>query len=397
MAKIERIVARKIFNGRGDPTVEIDIYTEGGFGRSSAPSGASCGKFEAKVTSVEEAIDMGRRFIPKLIGMEVEDQAQIDGLLREFDGTSDFSKIGGNLAITISMAAARAAASSLGLPLHRYLGDFNELPYPLGNVIGGGVHADAMEIQEFLVIPTGAESVKDAVSANASVHKETRELLRKRGMSCGKGDEGAWAPNISNEDAFDVISEAADIVSKEFGFEMRIGVDIAASELWDGEFYVYKREKRDRAEQILYVEEIVDEYDLYYVEDPLEEEDYNGFARLSKSCLICGDDLFVTNQSRIRRGAEIGSGNAVLIKPNQVGTLTDAHEAVTVATRNGYECVISHRSGETTDETIAHLAVGWKIPIIKTGIVGGERIAKLNELIRIEEELEKSKMARLAI
>jgi enolase len=400
MTAIREIKPREIVNSRGELTIEIDVFTDHGHGRAAAPGGKSRGKFEAKVLPINEAIKKARELAPRFIGLDASDQEQIDTLLRELDGTEDFSSIGGNVAIAISMATAKSAASSLGIPLYKYLASLcrvpPRLPYPLGNMIGGGVHADAMEIQEFLCIPTGACSVKDAVFATARVHKSVKEILNEKKIPCGKGDEGAWAPSISNEGALEVMHETVGDVSDEFGFKMRIGIDVAATELCDGEFYRYKGKRRSREEQILYIEELIDEYDLYYVEDPLEENDYEGFAELTRDvkCLICGDDLFVTNPGRIEEGAmHYSSGNTVLIKPNQIGTLTETKKAIDCALAHDYKCVISHRSGETTDDTIAHLAVGWNIPIIKTGVVGGERTAKLNELIRVEEGIKNPVMA----
>jgi enolase len=312
-------------------------------------------------------------------------------MLREIDGTEDFSNIGGNVAVAISIAVAKAAAFTIGIPLYRYIGGaFPSIPHPLGNVIGGGAHAKgATDIQEFLSIPVGSKRALDSVFANAKVHGTVKNLLADRGITCGKGDEGAWAAPITNEDALDLMAKATGAVSDELGFEIRIGLDVAASELWDGEVYKYSDKMRPPEDQIAYMGELIDRYNIYYVEDPLDEEDFDGFATLTSSvkCLICGDDLYVTNPERIRRGIDIGASNAVLIKPNQIGTLTDTVDAIKLAISNGYTCVISHRSGETTDNTIAHLAVGLNAPIIKTGVVGGERIAKLNELIRIEEEI----------
>lgn len=398
MTIIQDVMIREISDSRGNKTIEVDIRTKNGFGRAAAPSGASRGSFEARVLSVPEAISKAKEnVLPRLIGLDATDQRNVDALLHEIDGTDDFSNIGGNTAVATSMAVAKAAASSLGVPLYRHLGLGKNLPYPLGNVIGGGAHAPGgTDIQEFLVLPTGARSMTDAVFANALVHKQVKTLLDDRGIPCGKGDEGAWAPKISNEEALTLLSEAMEDVSDRVGFKIRAAIDVAATELWDGSSYVYSNVNLTREGQIQYIEELIDQYDLCYVEDPLHEQDFDGFAKLASdaSCLICGDDLFVTNLIRIKRGIEIGAANSVLIKPNQIGTVTDAYKAVKMANANGYVCVMSHRSGETPDDTIAHLAVAFGTPIIKTGVVGGERIAKLNELIRIEESGEK--MAELA-
>jgi enolase len=393
MTTIEQITLRTILDSRGNETVEAEIYTESGFGRAAAPSGASTGTYEAKVRSPREAIEDARRnLIPSLIGEDTRDQITFDALLRENDGTPDFSSIGANVAVALSLACAKAAASSLNLELFRYLGGAfaSETPLPLGNVIGGGAHApNATSIQEFLVVPTGASGATEGVFVNAAVHKTVKKILQERGKLSGKGDEGAWAPPISDVEAFEIISEAIATVSDETNVEVRMGVDVAASELWDGERYRYRDAARTREDQIAYMADLVDRYNLVYIEDPLYEEDFEAFAELtdqvSDRCLICGDDLFVTNVERITKGIETCAANCVLIKPNQIGTLTDTFEAIHLAHESGMETVMSHRSGETTDATIAHLATAFGCIFIKTGAVGGERIAKLNELIRIEE------------
>jgi enolase len=396
MTTICEIQLRKILDSRGNPTVEADIYTENGFGRAAAPSGASTGLYEAKVVEPDAAIGCaGQNLVPALIGEDARDQVGIDGKIREVDGSGDFSVLGANIAVAVSLATARAAASSLGLELYEYIGGafVPSLPLPIGNVIGGGAHAEnATEIQEFLVVATGASGPAEAVFANAAVHREVKNLLKQRGKSCGKGDEGAWAPRISDAEAFELLSEAVGTISDELDITIRIGLDIAASQLWQEKgTYRYRDQARSTEEQIAYICELVDRYDLIYVEDPLHEEDFAGFADLTAQvgdrCLVCGDDLFVTNTSRILQGIEQGSANCVLIKPNQVGTLTDTFEAVHLAHTNGMDTVMSHRSGETTDVTIAHLATAFRCIFLKTGVVGGERIAKLNELIRIEEQI----------
>jgi len=396
MTTICEIQLRKILDSRGNPTVEADIYTENGFGRAAAPSGASTGLYEAKVVEPDVAIEQAlKNLIPSLIGEDSRDQVVIDGILRDVDGTADFSTIGANVAVAISLANARAAASSLGMELFQYLGGVfvPSLPLPLGNVIGGGAHAEnATEIQEFLVVATGASGPKDAVFANAAVHRKIKELLKEQGKSCGKGDEGAWAPQLRDEEAFELVNEAVSEVSDVLDISIRIGLDLAASQLWnDDGTYHYRDRVRTPEEQIAYICELVDRYDLIYVEDPLHEEDFSGFADLTAQvgdrCLVCGDDLFVTSSSRIVEGIEQGSANCVLIKPNQVGTLSDTFDAIHLAHSSGMDTVMSHRSGETTDMTIAHLATAFRCIFLKTGVVGGERTAKLNELIRIEEQI----------
>jgi enolase len=389
---------RRVLDSRGNPTVEADISTEsGGFGRGAAPSGASTGEYEAIELPAEEAVARARELaVPRLEGqVYAGDQRSVDYVLREADGTDDFSEIGANSAVAISMAAAKAGADMLGAPLYQHLGGAfrgTEFPTPLGNVVGGGEHAaDATDIQEFLAAPVGAPSVADAVFANAAVHAAARDVLADRGEHPAKGDEGAWAPAIDDAEAFEVMAEAVSQVAEEVGFEIRFGLDVAAAELYDPEDGVYRYTDAERTpdEQVEYVADLVEEYDLAYVEDPLDEDDFEGFAdltdRVGEDCLVCGDDLFVTNVDRLETGIEEGAANSILVKPNQIGTLSEAFDAIELARDNGYDPVVSHRSGETEDTTIAHLAVATAAPFIKTGAVGGERTAKLNELIRIEE------------
>ena len=401
---IEEVMARILFNSRGQETIEVDIITEDGFGSAAAPAGASTGK--AEVVSYSEGgvyssiKKLEELLIPELIGMDAEEQNEIDGLLYEIDGTDNFSNIGGNTAFAVSLANAEAAATSYDLPLFQYLSGYlgDTLPCPLGNVLGGGKHAlgKTTDIQEFLVLPLNASSFVEAAKANVLAHQKIGALLRKADPNFpgGKGDEGAWAPNIENEDALRIVAQACDDVSEEMGIECRPCLDIAASSFWDPKesVYVYSMEgtKRDPGEQLEFVKYLIEEYNLVYVEDPFDEDDYESFSELTQkvdNCLICGDDLFVTNSERLARGIELGAGNSLIIKTNQVGTLTDAWETTRLAKMAGYVPVMSHRSGETTDTHIAHLAVGFSCPIIKTGVMNGERVAKINELIRIEENL----------
>jgi len=293
------------------------------------------------------------------------------------------------------MAAAKAGADVLGAPLYQHLGGAfrgDNFPIPLGNVIGGEHAKDATDIQEFLAAPVGAPSVEEAVFANAKVHGEAGNILDERGIGAGKGDEGAWAPPISDAEAFEIMEEATSRVSEAVGFEIRFGLDVAATEMYDedSDSYVYSDEEKSTDEQIEYMVDLVEEYDLAYVEDPLDENDYEAFAEITElvgdRTMICGDDLFVTNVSRLEEGIETGAGNSILIKPNQIGSLSDTFDAIELAVRNEYKTIISHRSGETEDTTIAHLAVATDADYIKTGTVAGERTAKLNELIRIAED-----------
>jgi enolase len=409
---IEDIIGRRIFDSRGNPTIEVEVYLDDGFGRAAAPAGASTGTYEAVAIPVEDAISkLETDVVEQLVGEDAEDQESIDLLLHDVDGTENFSNIGGNTSVAVSMAVAKAASNALfkcgdytveppERYLYRYLGNaYPRIPYPLGNVLGGGAHAPgATDIQEFLVSSIGAGTIDDAVLGNTLVHKRVKKILTDSGVVCGKGDEGGWAPQIKDAKAFEVVSQAVREISDEMGFEVRLGLDVAASELWDSKkkAYVYKDAKRTTKQQVEYIAGLVDKYDLFYVEDPLEENDYDGFAELTDKvgdrCIICGDDLFVTNVKRLQEGIEKFAANAILIKPNQIGTVTDTYEAITLAKRFGFKTVMSHRSGETTDNTIAHLAVAFGCELLKTGVVGGERIAKLNELIRIGEDIGNDRM-----
>lgn len=409
---------RKISDSRGNPTIEVEaaVSSRGKkfFGRAAAPSGASRGKYEV-VDFPEGGVDAAIAKLPKIEGalkkLKKLDLSSVDSLLHEVDGTTNFSSIGGNTAVAVSMAVAKAVAAAKNLPLFAALNPRAcEFPFPLGNVLGGGKHAGkrAPDIQEFLVVSAGARSVSEAIFTNAAVHKRVRKLIEQADptFTGGKGDEGAWAPNLKNDEALEIVARACEEISAETGVTVRPALDVAASSFYDEKTgaYVYEREgkKRSSGEQIDFIVNLIETFKLVYVEDPLHEEDFDGFAELTRKvggkCLICGDDIFVTNVSRIRKGLEKGSANAVLIKPNQIGTLSDTLEAVKLAKSGGCVPVISHRSGETTDETIAHLAVAWGCPMIKAGVVGGERIAKLNELIRIWERVgKKAKMAALPI
>lgn len=412
---IEDIAARRIFNSRGEETLEVDVATTAGFGRASAPAGASRGKAEVipyPEGGVSQAIRKVEELIaPELIGMNAEEQEQIDLLLHKIDGTKNFRNIGGNTAYAISLAAADATSSSYGIPLFQQMGGYlaSELPYPLGNVLGGGKHAHcrAPDIQEFLVLPLNATYFSEAAKANVLVHQRVGSLLEKSdaNFTGGRGDEGAWAPSMGSEDALEIMAKACEQVSEELGVECRMGLDIAASTLWSPKEkrYVYARDgvKRNAGEQVDFVAHLVKDYNLVYVEDAFHEEDFESFVELTKrikKCLICGDDLFATNKQRLTRGIRVGAANAVIIKTNQVGTLTDAWETTKMARKAGYVPVMSHRSGETTDVHIAHLAVAFQCPIIKTGVIPGDRVAKINELIRIEEALgERTKMSTIQL
>ncbi len=393
---------RIVFDSRGNETVECEVHAGEVFGKAIAPSGASKGSEEAVVVDPYKKDEIEEKVAKALVGMSVFDQVSIDEKLREIDGTENFSNIGGNFAITVSLACAKCASNLLGIPLYQYVGGVfaQELPYPLGNVIGGGAHAPgSTSIQEFLVIPVGAKSYFEAQRTNALVHKTLKKMFLEKGIFCAKGDEGAWAVPITDEQALEFLSAAVEKVKDETGVVVKIGLDFAATELWDGERYVYKDRKLTTEEQIAFVAELVDKYGIIYIEDPFHENDFEAFAELTKQigkrCMICGDDIYVTNVKRISKGIELGSTNTVLIKPNQIGTLTDTFRAVELSKNSGQRIVVSHRSGETEDETIAHLSVAFNATLIKTGVVGGERIAKHNELIRIEEEMDSPKMVQV--
>ncbi|MGD8544864.1 MAG: enolase C-terminal domain-like protein [Candidatus Bathyarchaeota archaeon] len=410
---IEDVNARIVLNSRGEETIEVDVVTTSSLGRASAPAGRSRGRAEViyyPEGGVDQAVIKVKEHIaPRMIGLNVDFQETIDEKLHEIDCTQDFSVIGGNTAFAISLASTEAAANSYRLPLFHYLGGYlaNELPYPLGNVISGGKHGigKTPEFQEFLVLPLKSNSFFEAAIANTLIHKKTGRKLdnQKYFFSGGRSDEGAWIANIGNLDALEIMTEACEEVANEQGVKCGLGIDIAASSLWDPkeEKYVYPQEgrKRDTGEQLEFVHELIEKYHLVYVEDPFYEEDYRSSAELTEAvenCLICGDDLFVTNAERLSHGKKMNAANAVIIKVNQVGTLSDAWKAINMAKGARYTPVISHRSGDTCDWHIAHLAVAFGCPMIKTGIVEGTRIAKINELLRIEEQLGgRAKMADL--
>ncbi len=414
-AIIEDLIARKVFNNRGEETIEVDVITTSGFGRASAPAGKSRGKAEVAYYpqgGVDQAAKKVEELIaPELAGLNSDFQEEIDSTLHEIDGTTNFKLLGGNTAFAVSVANAEAAANSHGLLLFQFLGGntANTLPFPLGNTISGGRHArgKAPDIQEYLALPHGAETFMEAATANNQIHKKIGDILKKKDklFSGGKSSEGAWIANIGNFDAFEVISKACEEVGNELDFECGFGIDVAASSLWKEKEkkYFYQRDgkKRDSGEQLDFLLDLIETFHLAYVEDPFHEEDFDSFAKLTKkakNCLICGDDLFTTNNERLNHGIKIGAANAIIIKVNQIGTLTDALETIENAQRHGYTTVMSHRSGDTCDWHIAQLAVAFKCPLIKTGVVEGARIAKINELVRIEHFLgNRSKMANLEI
>jgi enolase len=413
---IEDLIARKIFNNRGEETIEVDVVTTSGFGRAAAPAGKSRGKAEV-IYYPQGGVDAATKKVdeliaPELAGLNADYQEEIDNSLHEIDGTTNFKVIGGNTAFAVSLANAEAAANSHNMLLFQFLGGSTatNLPFPLGNCISGGQHAlrgRSPDIQEYLALPYGAETFLEAATANAQIHKKIGDTLKKKDktFTAGKSDEGAWIASIDGDEAFETIAKACEEVGNELDFECGFGIDMASSSLWDekNQVYDYANEgvKRDSGEQVDYTREIIEKYHLAYVEDPFHEEDFKSFAELTKrtkNCLICGDDLFTTNNDRLTQGIKIAAGNAIIIKVNQIGTLTDALETIQNAQRNGFSCVMSHRSGDTTDWHIAHLALAFGCPLIKTGVVEGARIAKINELIRIEQFLgNRARMANLKI
>ena len=398
---IEDLIARKIFNNRGEETIEVDVVTTSGFGRASAPAGKSRGKSEVAYYpqgGVDQALKKIDELItPELAGLNADFQEEIDNTLHEIDGTKNFKIIGGNTAFAVSIANAEAAANSHGLLLFQFLGGntANTLPYPLGNTISGGQHArgKAPDIQEFLALPHGAETFLEAAAANSQIHKKIGEALKKKDklFTGGRSSEGAWIADIGNVDAFEVLSKTCEEVGNELNFECGFGIDVAASLLWTekGKKYTYQRDgkKRDAGAQLEFLLDLIENF-----------ESFAELTKKAKNCLICGDDLFATNSERLSHGIKLNAANAIIIKVNQIGTLTDAAETIEKAQRHGYTTVISHRSGDTCDWHIAQLAVAFKCPIIKTGVVEGARIAKINELVRIEHFLgNRARMADLKI
>ena len=400
MPSIEDVSIRKVLDSRGNPTVEVDVRAGRILGRAAAASGASTGTHEPRAFptgGVDEAIRIFRASVaPQIKGRDVADQTGMDTTLRAIDGTENFSRIGGNVATAVSIATAKAAAGAAGEPLFRYLGRPGRpaMPLPFGNVIGGGRHAiGGTTIQEYLVVSQGPRAT-DNVFANARVHRAVGDALAKkfRDEPLGRGDEGAWIARLADEEALALLVDLCKSIGRDLGFRIQPALDLAASEFYREGKYHYRDRSLTREGQIDFVEHLVREYGLFSVEDPFDQEDFGAFAELTKRVgdrsKVIGDDLFVTNVQRLRRGIDDRAGNAILIKPNQIGTLSDTRAAVDLAHKAGYATVMSHRSGETTDDAIAHLAVAWGCLGIKTGAVGGERIAKLNELIRIEEGLQ---------
>ena len=411
MSVIESVYAREVLDSRGNPTVEVEVVLESGAqGRAIVPSGASTGAFEAVELrdgdksrylgkGTQTAVDNVNNIIAEqLEGMESTDQPGIDALLIELDGTHNKGKLGANAILGVSMAVARASADELGLPLYQYIGGVNakQLPVPMMNILNGGEHADNnVDVQEFMILPVGAPCFKEGLRMGAEVFHALKKVLGEKGLACGVGDEGGFAPNLgSNREALELIVEAIEKAGYKPGDDVRLGLDVAATEMYDKETKLYdlKHEgKKLTAEQMVDLyEEWVNNFPIVTIEDGLDEEDWDGWKvltdRLGKKVQLVGDDLFVTNTERLERGIEAGVANSILIKVNQIGTITETLDAIEMAKRAGYTAVISHRSGETEDTTIADLAVAVNAGQIKTGAPSRtDRVAKYNQLLRIEE------------
>ncbi len=410
MESIEAIGAREILDSRGNPTVEVEVVLEDGtMARAAVPSGASTGAFEAVELrdgdkgrylgkGVEKAVEhVVEDLQPRLLGFDAADQRLIDSEMLAIDGTDNKGSMGANAILGVSLAVARAAADSAGLPLYRYVGGPNAhvLPVPMMNILNGGSHADSnVDIQEFMIAPIGAESFREALRMGTEVYHSLKKVLHDKGLATGLGDEGGFAPNLdSNRAALDLIGEAIAAAGYEFGKDVAVALDVAASEFYEDGGYTFEGGKKSAGEMIDYYAELVAAYPLVSIEDPLNEDDWEGWKaiteRLGDKVQLVGDDLFVTNPERLKRGIDTNTANALLVKVNQIGSLTETLDAVTMAQIAGYKCMMSHRSGETEDTTIADLAVATNCGQIKTGAPArSERVAKYNQLLRIEEDLD---------
>ena len=408
MALIDAILAREILDSRGNPTVEVEVVLEDGTAaRAAVPSGASTGAFEAV-----ELRDGGDRYLgkgvlkavgfvmdeiaPAIEGLDAQDQREIDTAMLEVDGTPNKGRIGANAILGVSLAVARAAAESADLSFFRYIGGptASTLPVPMMNILNGGAHADTnVDIQEFMIAPIGADSFSEALRAGAEIYHNLKSVLKKRSLATSIGDEGGFAPNLeSNRAALDLIIEAIEKAGYKPGSEIALALDVAATEFFSDGTYTFEGKSKSASEMIAYYSELLASYPLVSIEDPLAEDDWDGWramtADLGERVQLVGDDLFVTNPTRLARGIESKTANALLVKVNQIGTLTETLDAVSMAHRAGYKTMMSHRSGETEDTTIADLAVGCESGQIKTGAPArSERVAKYNQLLRIESEL----------
>jgi enolase len=409
VAAIDAVGAREILDSRGNPTVEVEVLLDDGtVSRAAVPSGASTGAFEAyELRDGDDSRYLGKGVLkavaavideigPEVEGLDATDQRLIDAAMIELDGTENKSRLGANAILGVSLAVARAAADSADLPLFRYLGGPNAhtLPVPMMNVINGGSHADSnVDIQEFMILPIGASTFGEAVRWGAETYHALKSQLKAAGLSTGLGDEGGFAPDLeSNRAALDLLVEAITTAGFTPGKDIALGLDVASSEFYSDGSYTFEGQSRDSAFLASYYADLVASYPLVSIEDPLDEDDWEGWAHLTseigRKTQIVGDDLFVTNPTRLAKGIQTGAANSILVKVNQIGTLTESLDAVSLAQRSGYTTVLSHRSGETEDTTIADLAVATDAGQIKTGAPArSERVAKYNQLLRIEEEL----------
>jgi enolase len=408
MAIIEAVGAREILDSRGNPTVEVEVLLDdGAYARAAVPSGASTGAFEAVELrdgakpyggkGVQKAVaGVIQRIGPALEGMDADDQRLVDQTMIDLDGTPNKAELGANAILGASLAVARAAAESAGLPLYRYIGGPNAhlLPVPMMNILNGGSHADSnVDIQEFMIAPIGAPTFAESLRTGAEVYHALKSVLKQKGLATGLGDEGGFAPDLdSNRAALDLIAEAVDAAGMRLGTDIALAMDVAASEFYDNGSYAFEGGSKSAAEMTAYYADLVASYPIVSLEDPLNEDDWDGWKTLTDELgdrvQIVGDDLFVTNVERIQRGIDGGQANALLVKVNQIGSLTETLDSVDLAHRNRYRCMMSHRSGETEDTTIADLAVATNCGQIKTGAPArSERVAKYNQLLRIEEEL----------
>ena len=408
IAPIEAIDAREILDSRGRPTIEAEVLLESGaFGLAQVPSGASTGTFEAHELrdgdsqryggkGVQDAVrNVREKILPELIGMDAFDQIAVDQAMLDRDGSATKRNLGANAILAVSLATAKAAAAEAGLPLYRYLGGplANVLPVPMMNVINGGAHADnSLDFQEYMIVPWGAETFREALRWGAEVFASLSTVLKSKGMLTGVGDEGGFAPNLSsNKEGLELLMEAIDKAGYKAGDQIAIAMDVAASEFYKDGQYVYDGAANSATAFIDYLSDLTREYPIVSIEDGLQEDDWDNWLTLTQklpNIQMVGDDLFVTNSERLQKGIDMGVGNSILIKVNQIGSLTETLETISLATRNGYRSVISHRSGETEDTTIADLAVATRAGQIKTGSLSrSERVAKYNRLLRIEDEL----------
>ncbi|UUW87106.1 phosphopyruvate hydratase [Pimelobacter simplex] len=408
MAAIEAVGAREILDSRGNPTVEVEVLLDdGSFARAAVPSGASTGAFEAVELrdggdryvgkGVHKAVDAVIQTLgPAIEGLDAADQRLIDQTLLEVDGTPNKAQVGANAILGVSLAVARAAADSADLPLYRYVGGPNAhlLPVPMMNILNGGAHADTnVDIQEFMIAPIGAPTFREALRVGAEVYHALKSVLKDKGLATGVGDEGGFAPDLpSNRAALDLIAEAVAKAGYELGKDVVLALDVAASEFYEDGGYQFEGAKKSAAEMIAYYADLVANYPIVSIEDPLNEDDWDGWKaitdELGTQTQLVGDDLFVTNVERLQRGITGGQANAMLVKVNQIGSLTETLDAVELAHRSGFRNMMSHRSGETEDTTIADLAVATNCGQIKTGAPArSERVAKYNQLLRIEDEL----------